>query len=336
MRELLICYLLGELDPGEQEELERRLASNPALRRELAHLESCFAACDADESCEDTPRGLAERTSERVASGCDEPLEFSSERAAVAAADPPAGMLGWSLADLTVAGGVVLAVSMLLFPALGDSRNATRRTVCQNNQRQLWLVLTNYAEDHGDFYPRIGPHDNAGRFAVELVEKGYIQGEDLAMLLVCPGAPLADAIRSGQFVIRIPSSAAMRSMSPPQLATAKRNMSPFYAYRFPYRIGQEYYYIRDQRLPRSPIFSDTSGSEQDGFMSPNHGGSIVQVTNQDGSVKPLYSCTMPEFNDDLFVNALGFVAAGVSRHDIVLGRSEATPAFAAPTSTGGR
>jgi hypothetical protein len=115
-------------------------------------------------------------------------------------------------------------------------------------------------------------------------------------------------------------------MSPARLAVARRNMSPFYAYRFPYRVGNEYHYIRDQRLPLSPIFSDTSGGRQNGFMSPNHGFAIVQMTNQDGSVKSLRSCTIPGFNDDLFVNARGLVAAGLGRHDTVLGGSEAIPA----------
>ncbi len=328
MRELLIRYLLGELDEVEQQELQRRLADNPELRRELAHLQSCFAAtCEAESLFSDVPRGLAERTTERVAVG-DEPHEHSSHpSAALAAAEPATGVLGWSLADLTVAGGVVLAVSMLLFPALGDSRNATRRTVCQNNQRQLWFVLANYAEDHGGYYPRVRAHENAGRFAVELVEKGYIEADELANVLVCPGAPLADSIRAGRFVIRIPSSASLRRMSPTQLAAARRNMSPFYAYRFPYRVGQEYYYVRDERLPLSPIFSDTSGSPQDAFMSPNHGGQIVQVTNQDGSVRSLRSSTMPGMNDELFLNSLGLVAAGVGPQDVVLGRSEATPVF---------
>ena len=241
---------------------------------------------------------------------------------------PPAGALGWSLADLTVAGGVMLAVSMLLFPALRNSRDETRRNVCQNNQRQLWLVVSEYMQAHDDYVPPVQPHENAGIFTVRLVEGGYIRAEDLAVLLVCPAAPLADSIRSDQ--IGIPTSAELGAMSASELATARQNMSPFFAYRLPYRIGQQYHQIRADRLTPSPLFSDTSGAEQDGLMSPNHGGSIVQVTNQDGSVKPLYSCTMPEFNDDLFVNALGFVAAGVSRHDIVLGRSEATPAFAFP------
>lgn len=325
MRELLIRYLLGELNEVEHDEVHRQLAASPELQRELARLRKCMSAAPDDDFGADTPSGLAARTTERVAVGCDDPLEYSSERTVLAATDPPAGVLGWSLADLTVAGGVVLAVSMLLFPALRDSRNATRRNVCQDNQRQLWLVLASYAEDHGDYYPRIAPHQNAGSFAVELVDREYIGAEELAVLLVCPGAPLADALRSGQFVMRVPTSEMLRAMSPAQLAVARRWMSPFYAYRFPYRVGEEYFYVRDQRMPLSPVFSDTAGARQDGFMSPNHGGTIVQVTNQDGSVKSFRSNTMPGVNDNLFLNALGLMAAGVDRQDTVLARSDATP-----------
>jgi hypothetical protein len=175
MRELLIRYLLGELDEFEHEEVRRRLAESAELRRELAHLRTCFAAAsEEDDPVGEAPRGLAERTTERVAYGCDEPFENSSSgrvAALAAASDPPAGVLGWSLADLTVAGGIVLAVSMFLFPALSDSRNATRRTICQNNQRELWFVLSNYAEDHEGYYPRIGPNQNAGSFVVELAPR---------------------------------------------------------------------------------------------------------------------------------------------------------------------
>jgi Protein of unknown function (DUF1559) len=336
MRELLIRYLLGELGEAQRAALDRQLADDAALRRELAHLRTCFAAGsgEADDAPAQAPRGLAERTTELVASESGEFADASDSApgrpCAAVAAEPPGGVLGWSLADLTVAGGVMLAVSMLLFPALGDSRNATRRNVCQNNQRELWIALTNYADDHGGYFPRIAPHENAGSFAVKLVESHYVNADDLAKLLVCPGAPLADKVRSRQFVMRIPSSAELSAMSPAELAVARRNMSPFYAYRFPYRHGQKYHHIRHNHRSRLPVFSDTSGSEQEGLMSPNHGGSIVQVMNQDGSVKPLRSCTVPGFDDDLFVNALGIVAAGLGRQDTVLGRSEATPAFALP------
>jgi len=329
MRALLIRYLLGELDELEHEEVQRRLAESPALRRELTYLRSCIASSGGEGTLDEPPSRLAERTMELVESGCGDSAA-SLLRGYRPAADPPAGVLGWSLADLTVAGGVVLAVSMLIFPALGDSRNATRRNICLNNQRQLWLVLTNYAEDHGGYYPRIKPHENAGSFTVELVDKGYISAEELATLLVCPGAPLADAIRSGRFVLRIPTSEELQSMTPAQRFIARRNMSPFYAYRFPYRVGGQYYYIRHEGRPLSVILADTAGSEQEAFMSPNHGGAIVQVMSQDGSVRSLRSCRVPGYNDELFVNAMGVVAAGLGPYDIVLGSSGATPEMAVP------
>jgi hypothetical protein len=330
MREVLIRYLLGELDEIEQRALQQRLAASPELRRELAHLRTCFAAsCHGEELSAAPPRGLAERTSERVAgvhSDHDEAMSLATGQPISAPTDPPAGALGWSLADLTVAGGVMLAVSMLLFPALRDSRDKTRRHVCQDNQRQLWVLAADYAQGHPRrFVPQVMPNENAGIFTVRLVEKGYITADELALLLFCPGAPLADEVRSGHFAIQVPTAAQLAAMSDGELAQARAKMSPFIAYRFPYRVGPNYYYIRDDRQPFSPLFSDTSGAEQDGMMSPNHGGSIVQVTYQDGSLRSLRSCTLPGLNDDLFRNSLGLVAAGLGRQDSVLGRSEATP-----------
>lgn len=331
MRELLIRYLLGELGADERHDLERRLAADAALRRELAHLHSCFtAACELDEPSAEPPRGLAERTTEFVV----EEDDAGTDRAAlIVPADPPAGALGWSLADLTVAGGVMLAVSMLLFPALGDSRNLSRRNECQNHHRQLGQYVGEYAQDHGNYLPSVGPGDNAGIYAVHLVDKGYVSEDEMAVLLVCPGSPQADEIRSGQLVIRIPSFDELRTMSPSEQAIARKNMSPMLAYRLPYRVGDRYYDIRHERLALSPVLSDAPGSEQEGLMSPNHGGVLIHVLCQDGSVRSFTSSTLPGLNDDLFRNVLGLEAAGVGRRDAVLGRSEATPAVNAALRT---
>jgi hypothetical protein len=219
---------------------------------------------------------------------------------------------------------------MFLFPALRDSRDETRRHVCQNNQRELWFLVANYAQRNPQkFVPQVKPNENAGIFAVRLVEKGDITPDDLALLLFCPGAPLADAVRSGHFSIKIPTADELAAMSAKELARARVRMSPFIAYRFPYRVGPDYHYIRDDRQAFSPLFSDTSGAEQDGLMSPNHGGSIVQVTYQDGSLRSLTSCTLPGLNDELFRNSLGLVAAGLGRQDSVLAPSGATPEIVA-------
>ncbi len=325
MRELLIRYLLGELEPHEHDAVQRQLAESAELRRELAHLRTCFAAsCQSNDDPDEPPRGLAERTTVRVAESDSYDALPSREAAISEAADPPAGALGWSLADLTVAGGVILAVSMLLFPAIRDSRDGTRRNVCQNNQYQLWRLVATYKENNRGYVPFVQPNENAGIFTVRLVERDYISADDLAKLLVCPGAPLADSIRAGQFVIEIPTQKELDSMLPVELQDARRKMSPFYAYCIGYRVGQQYFYIRDGQF-QTPVLCDGPGSEQDGLMSPNHGGSIVQVMNLDGNLKVLTSCKVQGGADDLFLNTAGDVAAGYGRQDSVLGRSETTP-----------
>src|SRR4051812_25042183 len=111
MREQLIRYLLGELDADERRDLQSRLKSSPELRAELEQLRTCFAASqDEDLFAPDAPSGLAARTAGRVVSG-----EASNSNSLCArsgsqlshASEAPAGILGWSLADLTVAGGVM-------------------------------------------------------------------------------------------------------------------------------------------------------------------------------------------------------------------------------------
>jgi hypothetical protein len=332
MREVLIRYLLGELDVQEQRFLEERLRTSPELQRELAYLRTCFAAArDTDPQVQELPRGLAERTTKRIT---DSDSDVTPSRAAalsispleLSTSEPPAGALGWSLADLAVAGGVILAVSMLVFPALRDSRDATRAYHCQQNQQQLFVLFTRFAEDNKQYFPKISPRENAGMFAVRLVESGLIRAEDLAVLLVCPGSPAAQKIRDGELEIRLPTTAQLAAMSHEELREARKNMSPSFAYALPYRVGDTYFNRRDDRQAFPLILSDALGSEPGQLISPNHNGFFHALCG-DGSVRMLQSCRVLVFgNDDVYRNEMGVVAAGCSRDDTVLGPSEATPA----------
>jgi len=325
MRELLIRYLLGELDAHEQRQLEERLRTSAELRSELAHLQSCFAAArETDQAADEPPRGLARRVTDSVC-GDNPPRPVAPAAAEI---EPPSSALGWSLADMTVAGGVLLAVSMLLFPALRDSRDATRRTVCQNNQREISMLLFRFASDNGGrYFPCIAPGENGGSFAMQLVEGGYVDAEDMSVLLICPSGPLADKIRASEYSVWIPRRAELESMTTPQLAEVRQRMSPFFAYQFPYYDGEKYVYMRDQRNPFGLLISDTSSTDED--MSPNHDG-FLQAIGADGRLRYLKSCEVPGGDKDVYRNARGEVAAGCDRSDIVLGRSEATPGLPLP------
>src|SRR3954452_4490972 len=183
MREQLIRYLLGELEANERRELHIRLKADPELREELARLRACLAEQHDDVFSDTPPRGLAARTTERVTnsetlSRCSGP---DPQHRLSPVGDAPAGILGWSLADLTVAGGVMLAVSMLIFPALRNSRDGTRRTVCANQLREMGMAAARYAQDNGWYLPKVGPNENAGVFTARLIGNGYAQPDEMAV-----------------------------------------------------------------------------------------------------------------------------------------------------------
>ena len=123
MRDLLIRYLLGELDDAEQRQLEGRLQQSPELRRELDYLRACFSENADAPAPASPPPGLAARTADQV-SHLPEDIEDAAQLTrSVPAVEPPAAAASWSLADISVAAGVFLAVGMLLMPALRGSRD---------------------------------------------------------------------------------------------------------------------------------------------------------------------------------------------------------------------
>lgn len=327
MREQLIRYLMGELDDDERRQVRALLRENPALQQELQHLRDCLAANqDGDEELEPKPsRNLASRTAQFISDSDEFEIEQATKRAGTMTSDgdPPAGVLGWSLADLAVAFGVMMAVSMLVFPAIRDSREGTRRTACANNLRQFGQLVQIRAVNRGGFVPPVLPGETAGVFAARLIEEEVVTPEELAPLLVCPAAPMANEVRAKRLIIHIPSALVFQKMSPEQLAHVTAQISPFYAYRFPYRVNGSgnLHYLRDDRSPFSPIMCDTA-DDASNSMSPNHGGSILQVLCQDGHVRVLNTYIMPEMSDDLFHNNMGKVSVGLGPSDAVLAPSD--------------
>jgi hypothetical protein len=318
MRELLIRYLLGELDASQQRRLEDELRNSPELRRELAHLRSCFSAAqESFQASDEPPCGLARRVTDSVCGDSG----FTHSAADV---EPPAGVLGWSLADLTVAGGVFLAVSMLLFPALRDSRNATRRNVCQNNLQNMHVVLAQYAENHENYFPGIHPQDYAGMFVLRLIDEGYATPDELAGLLVCPASRLADRRRQSPGRPQLVRVQNVHSIAGPQLARLCREAAGSYAVRIGYFDRNQYHWIRDDRSDRTPLMADEPDFQVAGVGSANHDGYGQNVLYSSGRVVFLQSVTLPD-DDHAFLNAFGLPAAGRGPNDVVLVAGDRTP-----------
>jgi hypothetical protein len=329
MRETLIRYLLGELDSDERRELRTKLRSSPDLQRELAHLRECFAA-NREEECEPLPPGrLAERTAERISNSDEYELELASRRAGTmtSSGDAQAGVLGWSLADLAVAGGVMIAVSMLLFPALRDSRDGARLTHCQRNQSELYFLISKFAADRGGYYPIVQPNEPAGIFVAKLVRDGYVDSEEVTKYLICPDSSMADAIRSGAVVFRIPTRAKLQAMSPAEFRLAGSKMSPSYTYALPPKVGDGYQFLRGVpygHSGRDPILGDNPAAPHDALRS-HHRGSVLQVITMSGNIISFAADAPPLFggDKDLYHNDLGIVAAGIGPNDIVLAPTNA-------------
>lgn len=179
MREQLLGYLLGALEPTEHEMVEARLAEDPALQEDLIRLRDKVAPLAADDEHEDydPPAGLAARTCNFVAARAGQPPQPAADLV-------PAG--SWRLQDLLVAGGICIAASLLVFPAISHSQFKARLTACQNNLREIGTALTHYSQSHKGYFPLVpqqGKLAVAGAYAPMLREAGFL--EDAAHL-ICP------------------------------------------------------------------------------------------------------------------------------------------------------
>ena len=53
-----------------------------------------------------------------------------------------------------------------------------------------------------------------------LIEGGYVEPGELAVLLVCPSSPVATEIKPGELAFRVPSREEFRQMAPDDLLQA--------------------------------------------------------------------------------------------------------------------
>ncbi|RIK77223.1 MAG: hypothetical protein DCC67_12955 [Planctomycetota bacterium] len=345
MTEELLAYLLDDLSPQRRAVVERRIEIDPAWRRELERLQQCLAAGGDPQQCgcEDVapPEDLLTRTCFLVEQACccqeDQPKNtLDPARTPAAGARPLGGKRlsperctgelarPWTLWDVSIGAGVLLALAALMSPALYETRAAARRLTCDDKLKTLGTALYDYQANHAKQLPPVLPGQNAAMFAVSLRDGAGLTEEALAQLLVCPESPLAIAVSAGRVRFDLPDRREIENASPQRLDALMQRIACSYAYRVGYYdVEDQYQQLPYTGDPQMPLLSDAPQVTAAGVRAANHGpGQNV-----------LYECLgvkyrtnyLAENRDHFYLNQAGRHAAGLGEEDVVLIHPQRTP-----------
>lgn len=90
----------------------------------------------------------------------------------------------FTLIELLVVVAIIAVLASLLLPALGRARAKALGTSCGGNQKQVFLAMTMYADEHDDFLPPNGSKlNNIRQYWSMYLEDDYLGTQDIAS---CP------------------------------------------------------------------------------------------------------------------------------------------------------
>lgn len=288
----LVGYLLGLLDPDELARTEATLRVDPTARSRLERLRQNLAPLAAVRDGVDPPAELAARTVDRVAPYLHQQRPTPAGRALPGNGEPVFAPSRWRRMDVAVAAAILVVVGGLGLSGAGRVQQRYDRIVCQNNMRQVHHALVGYAQTHAGRLPQVSetpPHNVARAYVPLLVE---------AQQLPPGGVPMC-----------------------PTVVVAAPTPDGGYAYSLGFRgpdgrlHGLERGAGDDTDL--QPVLADR--------RQPAGHDSGHNVLFLGGNVR---FCTTPKVGvggDDIFVNQLDAVAAGIHRLDTVLADGNTPP-----------
>jgi hypothetical protein len=321
MREHLLGYLLGALEPDEQESVETALDNDPALRRQMDVLDARLETLRLARQDDHPPPDLAARTCGFVSGYQQKQNEAPPVQPSTRLSPEVTTGRHWSMADLLVAAGVMIAASLLFFPAIASSRYQAHRTACQYNLQQLGTALTGFSEQHDGYLPLVpisGNRSVGGVIASMLKDEGFLLD---TRCVICPASPLARNLDGW----RVASLDEFDRAEGKTLAMLQRMVGGSYGYPLGYMENDQYRPIKNRQRPDFALIADAPSADLPGRRSANHGGCGQNVLFEDGHVAYIVGCRMGELGDDLFHSDRGFVEPGRHADDAVIVDSATPP-----------
>ncbi len=330
MRDELLAYLLNDLDDQQRQRVEERLQVDPIWQHELERLRSYVEASrEQDDDSEPLPIDLVSRTCSFVKQASSKgelspavlPAKLSESRDATQTRSNH-----WTMVDWVVVASILTIMGTLLVPAIQESREAARRVQCEAKLKDLGQALQAYAKRHNGQLPAIGRAENAGMYAVKLLESGVISPQALRDSLLCPSDDTAESTLENGQGVRVPTREELRRATHAQIQWMIKRMGGSFAYRIGYVDRQgNYRQIKFTGSSSEPMMADKPSYAVAGFQSPHHGACGQNVLFQDGRVSYVQICIQTGPDKHWFLNENKKHAAGTHRADIVMGRSEASP-----------
>jgi hypothetical protein len=315
MDENLVGYAIGGLDAEEAQAVAEQLEHDPALAERLARYREVIDSLASLRDPNDwtTPTDLHTRTIARLASVLtdQEPLPRYKPKLTPAAlakmvqvdqANPvPASRTTiWRRVDVVLAVCAVALFVALGLAALGELHRKYQVMQCQNNLRQLFLALTDYAIRTDERFPQIpaDPPDNrASVFVQLLLERGSLLS---TAITVCPAE--ASAVPFAYSLGYRDQDGHLRALRRSQLdQPSGYDLLP---------LAADY---PSQCLASATLVLHTA-----------HGtsGNVLFVG---GQVRLCRHANVGLNNDDIYRNLAGQVRAGLHWADTVLGRGDDSP-----------
>ncbi len=320
-QEQLLGYLLDALEDDERRQIQDDLSKDPQLRQQLETLRVVLAPMELSREPIDPPRGLAHRTCGYVAAQIAAPKPRRDSRptptARLHAMRPDARLDGaasqFSWLDVMAVAGILMAASLLLFPAIHNSRVQSRITQCAGNLHSLYQGLAQYSETFAGYLPSAPPTDRlgvGGGFAVLLQSTGCLEDP---RQLICPDSPMSEVT---EFSVPTLEQIVLVSEGE-ELERVQASLGGSYSMSLGYEQDNCFQGLRNRGRDHFALVSDVPDPGAADFRSLNHAGGR-NVLFGGGNVRFMVVPVATAGTDHFFLNAAGQIGPGLNPDDSVI------------------